>query len=169
MGLPERASSGFVVLPGVPNMPGLTVDEGVTPFPDTTTDFVKVLRARGADIRYSLPREERRYVGHKAFELWLPILECTRDFFIAMGAGLLIESIKDYLAPRSAEPRQAVVEPPGEQSPGPAATAPAILHVEFHVSTPEGRRESFVANGATPDVFRALEEFEQHVRGDEGA
>lgn len=162
------AAASVTVLAGVPNMAGLTVDDGVTPFPDTTTDFVKVLREHGVEVEYAVPRERRRYVGHKAFELWLPILECSRDVFLAVGSGLLVESIKDYLAPRTRDSDAAAVDRADEDSP-PESRPPAILHVEFHVQTHDGNRESFMANGAAPDVFRALEEFEEHLRDDEGA
>jgi hypothetical protein len=43
------------VMPWVPNMPGLTLDGGVVPFPDTTTDFVKVLQERGITAKFAVP------------------------------------------------------------------------------------------------------------------
>lgn len=174
-------SSSVAVLPGVPNMRGLTVDDGIVPFPDTTVDFVKVLRARGLKVEFTVARDDRRYVGHKAFELWLPILEFSRDLFIAIGGGLLVEAIKTYLDPRTeqtdtpelqeseGDTQPATSEPENRSFAPPEGATPAILHIEWHVTKPGGQRDTFVANGSAPDVFRALEEFEQRVRGDEGA
>ena len=172
-------SSSVAVLPGVPNMGGLTVDDGIVPFPDTTVDFVKILRAHGLNVEFTVAREDRRYVGHKAFELWLPILEFSRDVFIAIGGGLLVEAIKTYLEPRTAQTDALGLEdsagdtPPAtperedaSYAPPDDGAAPAILHIEWHVTKPGGQRDSFVANGSAPDVFRALEEFEQRVRDD---
>ncbi len=98
---PEPPTSAVTVLPGVPNMARLTVDDGVVPFPDTTVDFVKILRERGIVVEYAVPREDRRYVGHKAYELWLPILEFSMDVLAGLEAGILVELVKTYLDPPS--------------------------------------------------------------------
>lgn len=156
------------VLPGVPNMDGLTVDDGVVPFPDTTTDVVKLLRQRGISVEYSVPRDQRTYVGHKAFELWLPILEFTRDLLIGIEGGLLVELLMSYVQPAADSSTPEDLEQSDEEVGEPRDTAPAILHVEWHVAKPDGERETFVANGSMPDVLDALARFEQHVRNDEG-
>jgi hypothetical protein len=160
------ATEPVTVLPGVPNMAGLTVDDGAVPFPDTTTDFVKVLRHHGLEVEYAVPRERRVYVGHKAFELWLPILEFTRDLLIGIEGGLLVELLKTYLQPASPTESD---EHSGAEDGGTTALpiAPTILHIEWHVVDRRGSRESFVANGAAPDVLDALTKFEQHVQDSE--
>jgi hypothetical protein len=150
------------VMPGVPNMPGLTLDGGVVPFPDTTTDFVKVLQERGITAKFAVPRESRRYVGHKAFEVWLPILEFTRDVLIGLEAGLLVELIKTYLAPRATRSDATELD----QGAAPEVAKPAILRVEWHVARPDGGRESFVANGSAGHVIEALTQFERRIRGE---
>lgn len=153
------------VLPGVPGMAGFTVDEGVVPFPDTTTDFVKVLQEHGVTVKFALPQEQRVYVGHKALEVWLPVLEFTRDLLTGIGAGLLVESLKAFLEPNSAAgPMSPVEQLPENTELTTAATS--ILHVEWHVSTPDGQCETFKADGSVTDVLDSVGKFEQHLRDD---
>lgn len=167
MTAPETPPAQVTVLPGVPGMEDLTVDDGVVPFPDTTSDFVKILRHRGISVEYAVPRAERVYVGHKALELWLPILDFAREVLIGMESGLLVELLMSYLKPRT----EADVRPELESSDrdAPRETGvPPILHVEWHVTTAAGERATCVANGSMPDVLNALAQFEDHVRNDQG-
>lgn len=160
---------GVTVLPGVPNMAGLTVDDSVVPFPDSTSDFVKLIRERGISVNYSVPRDQRIYVGHKAFELWLPILEFTRDLLIGIEGGLLVELLKSYLHPADDRlPTDITEGNTGDATPDPKVSAPAILHVEWHVSRPDGERQTFIADGSESSVLDALARFEDHVRNVEG-
>lgn len=164
----KQPTPDVTILPGVPNMTGLTVDDGVIPFPDTTADVVKLLRQRGFSVEYSVPRNQRIYVGHKAFELWLPILEFTRDLLISIEAGLLVELLKSFVQPAADPIRPKVLERGTEDDVvDPEDSTPAILHVEWHVAKPDGERQIFVANGSMPDVLDALARFEQNVRDDD--
>lgn len=150
-------------------MAGLTVDDGVVPFPDSTSDFVKLVLERGISVNYSVPRDQRIYVGHKAFELWLPILEFTRDLLIGIEGGLLVELLKSYLHPADdRRPAEIAEIKTKDAAADPKASAPAILHVEWHVIRPDGERQTFIANGGESSVFDALARFEDHVRNDEG-
>lgn len=164
----HHAPPGVTVLPGVPNMPGLKVDDGVVPFPDTTTDFVKLIRQRGIQVEYAVPKDQRVYVGHKAFELWVPILEFTQDLLMGIEGGLLVELLMSYIRPTTDPSRPEDLERFDEDTEREHGAAPGLLHVEWHVSKPDGTRETFVANGGTDDVLDALKQFEQHVRDDEG-
>jgi hypothetical protein len=52
-------SPSVTILSGVPGMPGLRIDDGM-PYPETTVDFVKILRNQGVEVDYETPREQRR-------------------------------------------------------------------------------------------------------------
>lgn len=161
--------SSVSVLPGVPNMAGLTVDDSVVPFPDSTSDFVKLIRERGISVNYSVPRDQRIYVGHKALELWLPILEFTRDLLIGIEGGLLVELLKAYLHPEDDRRPTEITEGNTEHpTADPKTSVPAILHIEWHVSRPDGELQTFIADGSETSVLHALARFEDHVRNDEG-
>lgn len=161
-----KRATDVTVLPGVPNMAKLKIDSGVTPFPNTTTDFVKVLREHGISVEYSVPKDQRTYVALKAFELWLPILEFTQSMLTAVGSGILVELLKSYVHPnRSSQPEgmQQIHQNDDATSEEPT---PGILHVEWHVAKPNGERQTFVANGHMPEVLESLEQFEKNVLGD---
>jgi hypothetical protein len=132
------------VLPGVPGMPNLVADGGRVPYPDSTVDFVKILKELGVDVVFTEVKEERRYAGHKAAEHWLPILETSRDLLLGMSGGLFVEVIKSYL--------------------GADASDESVLHVDWRVKHADGREERFVADGASQDVLEALSEFERRNR-----
>lgn len=151
------------ILPGVPGMAGLTVDDGRIPYPDTTTDFVKVLGGLGVQAAFIEPKAERRYVGHKAWEIWLPILQVTIEVLVATEAGLLVEIIKSYLV--TDEPPQDGTESADQLNEAQDLDRAApLLHVDWRVTMQDGREERFVANGHAEEVQDALETFEQHVR-----
>ena len=159
----------ITVLPGVPGMDGLTVDDNRVPYPESTQDFVKCARLLGIAVGFTEPKEDRRYVGFKALEVWLPILEITRDLLIGVEGGLLVELLKSYLRPGGSA---------GEASGGPQAeggleieaprtieapSSTTLLHVDWHVI--DGTRESrFRADGDADSVLRALAQFEQSTR-----
>lgn len=161
----QRATD-VTVLPGVPNMPRLKIDSGVAPFPNTTTDFVKILREHGISVEYSVPKDQRSYVALKAFELWLPILEFTQGMLTAVGSGILVELLKSYVHPNHSAHPEGVHQIGQNDDVTSEETTPAILHVEWHVAKPEGERQTFVANGHMPEVLEALEKFEKNVRRD---
>jgi hypothetical protein len=137
-------TASVTILPGVPGMPELRVDDGV-PYPESTVDFVKVLRHQGVEVEYDVPRDQRRYVGHKAYELWLPIVLVAREVLVALEAGILVEWLKSYL--------------PADQ-----AKNPTLLHVDWRVRDESGTENRFRADGAAPDVLDALDVFERGIR-----
>jgi hypothetical protein len=140
------------VLPGVPGMERLRVDDDRTPYPDSTQDFVKVLREHRLEATFLDDREDRRYVTHKAFELWLPILQFSIDAFLALQAGILGDLLKAYLFGGS------------DREGGEDASAPAILHVDWRVKSSSGDTQRIVADGSPKAVLEALDRFERGLR-----
>lgn len=132
-------------------MNGLRVDDRV-PYPDSTQDFVKILRQRGLEAAFGDDRGDRRYVTHKAFELWLPIIEFALEVLVALEAGVLADLLKDYLFEGKA----------GEESDEPSG--PAIVHVDWRVTSSSGDERRIVADGSAGAVLEALDRFEREVR-----
>lgn len=145
-------------------MESLRVDDDRIPYPDSTTDFVKVLREMGFEVQFTEPREARRYVGHKAWEIWLPILKVAIEVLVALEAGLLVEIVKEFLPGGPSKE----IESTEKSDPAKEATEPeperALLHVDWRVAMPDGREERFVANGDAKEVLESLDDFERHVR-----
>ena len=141
------------VLPGVPSMDQIVVDDGRVPYPDTTPDFVKILRIRGLSATFSDARQDRRYVTHKAFEVWLPILQFGLEVVLALDAGILADLLKDYLhgVPEESDTEARVNEP-------------RVLHVDWRVSRSDGSTEEFKADGSPDAVLKAIDDFEKHLR-----
>lgn len=131
------------VLPGVPGMDSLRVDDRV-PYPDSVTDFVKVLREHSLQPEYLDERADRRLVGHNAADQWLPILVFAREVLVDANAGLLVELIKAYLGSSEAES--------------------SVLHVDWRVAESDGSEEQFRAAGKGQEVLEALNAFERRLR-----
>lgn len=86
----------ITLVPGIPRIGPERLDDGRWVYPDTTTDFVKLLAARGAEVEYSIPRNERVEMGHKAHEWWLPIVQVALDLDVAILGGLIANAIRDW-------------------------------------------------------------------------
>lgn len=125
-------------------MNDFVVDGDKAPYPDSTPDFVKVLREAGFEAEFAESREDRRYVGHKAADVWLPILTFAGAVFSGAAGTLLAELIKGYLGD----------------------TKDALLHIDWRVQGQDGREERFRADGKAADVLQAADEFEQRLRND---
>ena len=80
--LPERLDA--IVLPGVPRV--ATPDVTEDPYPGTTIDVIKILRAEGVKVDYADPERPRVTVELKAAEIWLPIVVFTSEA-LANGLG----------------------------------------------------------------------------------
>jgi len=162
------------VLPGVPGMDGRTVDDERVPYPEGTLDFVKSARLLGFSVEFTEPKEDRRYVGFKAHETWLPILEIAKDLLIGIEGGLLVELLKCYLTPDQSTGGTREELPPEdspelERSPPQTLEAPSpktLLHVDWRV-VDGGRESRFRADGDAESVLRALTEFEESIRDDQ--
>ncbi|MDT0212571.1 hypothetical protein Q9R29_01615 [Rothia sp. ARF10] len=150
-------------------MEGLTVDDEHVPYPESTPDFVKSARLLGLEVHFTEHRETRRYVGFKALEDWLPVLEVTRDLLVGVEGGLLVELLKVFLdrGATDVEPRldTAPLEAPDDGAPTESRppTPRTLLHVDWRVT--DGERQSrFRADGDAESVLRALAEFERNLR-----
>ena len=140
---PTRDRTRILILPGVPGMPDLRVDERV-PYPDTTIDIAKSLRNAGYDVEFTEERDDRRYVGHKAYDVWIPILLLAREILVGVEAGLLVELLKGCFR---GHPPEA-----------------GVLHVDWRVRTREGDEERIIADGRADEVMEALDAFERRLR-----
>lgn len=149
------------ILPGVPGMESLRVDDGCVPYPTSTVDFVKVLREAGFEVQFTEPRETRQYVGHMAAEIRLPLLEMSLTVLAGVEGGLLVELIKHYLPDYGKKEVQS-----SDSSENSTATAPdcALLHVDWRITLPNGGEERFISNGLAPEVLELADRFERHVR-----
>jgi hypothetical protein len=73
-----------IVLPGVPGVDTPGVDED--PYPASTIDVIKILRAEGIQVDYAQPTRPRVSVDLKAAEVWMPIVVFTSEA-LANGLG----------------------------------------------------------------------------------
>lgn len=132
--LPEGLDA--LVLPGMPGRPSPGGVE--SPYPDLTTDIVKLLREQGLSVDYAQAREQRQTVTLKAAEFWVPILVFTADA-AANGAGaLLAQSIMALL--------------------GKAQSRRQLLHVRCGYQTDKETRW-FQGDGPPDDVLKALRQW----------
>lgn len=147
-------------------MESLRVDDERVPYPDSTHDVVKLLREFGFAVEFIEPADDRRYVGHKAFELWMPVLAFTVDVLSNFSAGILVELVKAYIEPYYGEtPDKAQeLESGNEVEEAQVVGGTGILHVDWRVTTANGHEEQFVANGSADEVLKSLGRFEKHVR-----
>lgn len=131
------------MLPGIPGQPGADygLAEGVHPYPESTTDFVKMLRARGALVEYRDSREARAEVGFKAMEIWLPaVLSMLGNLLAIVLWELLDEFTRKY---------------------GDPTTTDNVLHVSWEFELPDGTRSTFTAHGPGSQVRESFSEFVQ--------
>lgn len=150
-------------------MEGLRVDEDRVPYPVCTPDIAKILKELGFECRFTEARESRRYVGYRALELWIPILQFTYEVLVEVEAGILVMILDKFLGEerllntRLDAPNSELVDAPTEVQQD-SGSGRAFLHIDWRVSFPDGQEERFVAEGDASDVCRALRRFERHVR-----
>jgi hypothetical protein len=133
-----------LILPGIPGQAeaGFGLDDGVQPYPESTTDFVKQLRVRGLEVEFRDPRESRAEIGFKAMEVWLPALLAMLGNLEAM---ILFELLNDYTKRYRDE----------------SSTADNVLHVSWEFELPSGARSTFDAHGPGSEVREAFSDFVQ--------
>jgi hypothetical protein len=136
--------SQIVICAGIPGKPGLAV-EGGKPYPDTAIDMAKVIREHGLTVSFEDDREKRKYVEHKATDVWLPILQVTIDILTGISSGLFTMLIADLLGADKAEK--------------------SILYVEYRVTDRRGKVQEFKAEGPGKEVMEAVDKFERRLRG----
>jgi hypothetical protein len=139
-----HSESQVLICAGIPGKPGLTV-EGGKPYPETAVDLAKVIREHGLTVSFEDERQERKYVEHKAADVFLPIIQVAIDILTGISSGFFTMFIADLLGLDKAEK--------------------SILHVEYRIADRRGNVEEFKANGPGKEVMEALDKFEQRLRG----
>src|SRR5262245_29205041 len=125
-------------------MPNLSVENG-RPYPATAIDLAKLIRERGLTASFEDEADQRRYVQHNAADIWVPILEVTRDLLIGISGGLFTQLIVDWLGSDEAKK--------------------SILHVEYRIDDSDGNVKQFKAEGPGNEVLEALDSFERQISG----
>ncbi|RHW23718.1 hypothetical protein D0Z08_28330 [Nocardioides immobilis] len=133
-----------VILPGIPGQPGADfgLEGGVHPYPESTTDFVKLLHARGLVVEFRDPREARAEVGFKAMEIWLPALLSLLSNFLAI---VLWELLDEYTRKYRDD----------------TSTTDNVLHVTWEIELPDGTHSTFNAHGLGSEVRESFAGFVQ--------
>lgn len=114
---------------GLPGLPGFSADAGKFPYPDVTTDLVKVLRERGIAISYQHGRQERQYASLNAADIWIPVIQVFYETLLALDGHLLAEAIIDALGIDRAKKSQLHVEYQGCRLPAVSASVLATALV----------------------------------------
>lgn len=138
------SDSEILICAGIPDKPGLVV-EGGRPYPETAIDVAKVIRERGLTVSFEDERDHRKYVEHKAADVFLPILQVVVGVLEGISGGLFTMIIADLLGPEEAKE--------------------SFLHVEYRIADSDGNMEEFKAAGPGEQVLEALDSFERRVRG----
>jgi hypothetical protein len=128
-------------------MAALDPGDGRRPYPETTVDIVKILREADITVEFDDQPSERAYVGHKALEVWLPILEISGNYLLGISGGLMTWLITEYLTKQT----------------GNTQDDEAIIHVTYRVLDDDGRPHEITLRGPKTDVCEALNEFESRV------
>lgn len=135
----------ILICAGIPGNPDLEV-EGGRPYPETAIDLAKVVRERGLTVSFEDERNHRKYVEHKAADIFLPILQVASGILEGISGGLFTMVIADLLGADDAKK--------------------SILHVEYRIVHPDGNIEEFKGVGPGEQVLEALDSFERRARGE---
>lgn len=138
------SESQILICAGIPGNPNLKV-EGGRPYPETAIDLAKVIRERGLTVSFEDERDHRKYVEHKAADVFLPILQVASSVLEGISGGLFTMVIAALLGADEAKE--------------------SILHVEYRIADSDGNIEEFKAVGPGEQVLETLDSFERRVRG----
>jgi hypothetical protein len=85
---------GTADLAVAPGIPGQDIDLGSEeqPYPEDTTDVIKMLREKGLRVSYLDSESRRALVAHKAADYWAPIIAFTASA-LANGAGTILAQV----------------------------------------------------------------------------
>ncbi len=131
-----------LVCPGLPRDLSKPTDVQVV-YPDTTTDMVKILRARGYRVAFVDPDAAKTLVGHKAVDVWLPILEFGSALIATAGGEVLATLILDYFKARH--------------------SSTPVAHISWHVTMPDGQSEAFEYDGPSDQAAESARVFEKRL------
>lgn len=132
---PTWPAAEVVVLPGLPGW--FPNDNQIRhPFPNTTTDVVKVLRGQGLSVEHVVAREGRQIIALKAAEYWLPILVFSYEVAVNVSAELLAGVITQLF--------------------GAVQLRRDRLHVRYGHRLPDGTVSYFEAHGPGDEVVKAI-------------
>ena len=157
------ASARVRILAGVPGYPGMRVPSGRYAYPDTTDAIAARLRAAGFSVTVQHPEDEREPVLPKGPEVWIPLLEVSRDLLIATTGGLLTEIIlrvfRDAQQDADHQQQQPAPDPDPARDVDGARQAEGQLRVEWQVKDAEGAERTFRASGPPEAVVLSIEQF----------
>jgi hypothetical protein len=86
------------ILRGLPGSAIPDLPRDAHPYPDTAIDFAKVARAAGYEVAFEDPdRSGRTYIGRKAADLWLPVIQVGVDLLVGMTGGLLTNILQRWM------------------------------------------------------------------------
>ncbi|MEV7046624.1 hypothetical protein [Amycolatopsis sp. NPDC051061] len=134
-----------VVRAGVPGKDDGSA-EGEHHYPTSTSDFVKLLRELGFSVDYEHEKSQRALVGYKAFDVWVPVLDFGLNVLANIPANIVATTIMNYFHATKRNVQD------------------SVLHVEYSVHKKNGDVVKFKADGAGPDVLKAIEQFDRNVR-----
>lgn len=126
-----------VVVPGVPAH-SKRLDSGQGLYPSTTIDIVKLLREAGLTVEYQEQREDRRTLGLKSIDIWIPILLFSRDIAWDVAVSYVSDAIHQLFDQRQ--------------------LSRATLKVEVGREDRKGEAVWFKGEGKADDVIRAMRE-----------
>ena len=137
--------SKVVIRAGIPGMQD-PEDQNEHHYPAGTSDFVKLLREQDFTVLYEHDKSERTLVSHKAFDVWLPILDFTANVVANVPANIVSTLILNYFRAMKQRPED------------------STLHVKYLMRDKKGTVVEFEANGPGADVLQAIERFDSNAR-----
>lgn len=137
----SQAVGKVTVVPGIPGTGVDHLETGEYAYPGTTTDIVKLLKERGFEVEYAVPRSERVDVEHNAADIWVPILQFLQVTEATAVGTIVAQMILDLF--------------------GRDFVKHSVLHVKFSRQKPDGEMQEFEADGAGPDVIEAMRQFDE--------
>ncbi len=130
-------NADVVVLPGLTGWTYSKDDEELlNPYPTTTTDMVKTLRAKGLKVEHAIPRENRQEVSLNAAEYWVPVLVFAADVAANTSGEVLAAAVMKLF--------------------GASSLRRSRLHVRFGQTRPDGTVDFFEAHGDAEKVLEAV-------------
>lgn len=152
----------FRFLPGIPGIELQDEKLNQIAYPDTAADLEKVLRQRGAIVEYSVSRELREEVGHRAADIWLPIIELVQLGGVSVALNLLSNVLYDmFIRKRVVKDSDPQLEESQEIDGLEERSSTPILHLTIE-RLPDGTARTEL-NGPAEDVVQAIRELKDKI------